>query len=116
VTVPHPDITTIPLDALLGEVERRRVAAVVDAMRATAIHEPTWTRVAECGMPARTVRAAAARGEIVIRRIGCADYVSRAAVDAWVAARPARVAPALDGDEFDVAVASGRVRRIGGGR
>ncbi len=75
-------------------------------------------RLSATGLPMRTLRAAGRRGELPIRRVGRADYVLRADLDAWLSTRPA--GPARDTEAADDVVAEaigrGRLRVVGSSR
>lgn len=82
--------------------------AIADALaprladRLEATKAPEWLSVRDCGLPQRTVRAAARRGELQVRRIGRADFVERAALASWVdAQQPAPQSPAPRGSVSD---------------
>ncbi len=76
-----------------------------------------WVAVKKCGVPVRTVRAAARRGVLRIRRIGRADFVNRAELDAWIAKqgeRRAKTDRAGDGDDLACLLAAPDLE-VGGG-
>lgn len=66
---------------------RDELRAIVDEVIAER-DAPVWVAVNTCGLPPRSLRAAARRGELAIRRVGRADFVERGELAAWVARQP----------------------------
>jgi hypothetical protein len=123
------DFTGAPRAEVFAEAERLRAEMVAEAMEAKSKAREAgrvWIPIASCGMPARTVRAAAHRGEVAVRRIGRADFIERADLDKWIGAQPrataaptvtptAKMSPAkLAAAITDEMLASGKLRLIGG--
>jgi hypothetical protein len=111
------DLADVPFDELLLEVERRRAQLVAEAIDRPSTSSPGWVPLSSLGLPIKSLRAAVRRGELVVRRVGRADFVERVAVDAWVASRTSETPPVGpvddDDDPIERALASGALRRVG---
>lgn len=86
VRVPQPMTSAVAVVLDRAALRAELCAAVAEAIAQR--EAPAWVAVKACGLPPRSLRAAARRGELALRRIGRADYVARAELDAWVARQP----------------------------
>jgi hypothetical protein len=120
VTLPRITLDEL-IDALADRVAER-VAARLAAPPATASE---LVAVRACGLPLRTVRGAIRRSELTAVRLGRADYLRRADLEAWLGSRPkarrdpqpepeARE-PSVD-ERIDALLDVGRLRALPGGR
>ncbi len=98
------DRTTLARAAIDAAIEA--IADRVANKLAEKQQAPEWVPLNSCGLPARTVRRAARRGELRMHRVGRADFVNRVELDAWMARqdRPLqRATCAIVGDDDGLA-------------
>ena len=108
-------LADIPLADLLIELERRRVVAVVEGVRAGLASAPdAWVDAKGSGIGVRTFRKAVRDGELEVHRVGRRDLARRADVDRWIRRQPTRerAAPSTAADPIERAISAGRLRVV----
>ena len=113
----------ITLDELVDALADRVAARVAARMAAPPATASELVAVRASGVPLRTVRGAIRRGELTAVRLGRADYLRRADLEAWLGSRPkSRRAPEPEAREpsaderIDALLDAGRLRALPGGR
>jgi hypothetical protein len=77
---------------------------------------PAWVDARSSGIGVRVFRREAKAGSFPVYQVGKRWVAKRADVDRWIESRRIDVTREGEGDEFDRALARGRLRSVGGGR
>lgn len=118
---PRSPLDEVSLADLLEEIERRRVAALVAAIGARGPEAPAYLEehlaAKRYGLEPRALLEARKSGKLTARRVGRRVVLDVAELERFIASSTT-TSPASPptGDALDRAVASGRLRVVGGRR